>query len=487
MDVDQQPHEVMDIEAYISNYTSHTKIDRLLFIAERNHGKPLELEALKLAADESLRETYNTIKYEEIMQRINGRLGPQYHFDRQLVESVELAAAQKQERLESELHSHKTNLIKESIRLGHNDLGDFFYNRGDLQNAFKSYVRTRDYCTTPKHIVTMCLNAVRVAVEMNNFMHVSNYVSKAEQTPGTKADAVTAAKLKAAAGLAYLDNRRYKMAARAFVEVSPDLSTSYSDVVSSSDIALYGSLTALASFDRAELRTQVINNISFREFLELYPEVREVIHNFYNSRYATCFTQLEALRPVLSCDIHLHDHAAALYREIRTKALVQYTAPFSSVDLTKMAAAFNTSVSALEKELVGLIGDGQIKARIDSQAKVLFARHADIRAATFAKVLAVSESYVRESKALLLRASLLKHDMVQRGSGAGGGGGGGPPGGKRGDGHPSSGSKHGPGSGPGSSSRHADRMARHGGGSGFGGGLMGRMGDRTSLSDLHDQ
>lgn len=52
---------------------------------------------------------------------------------RQLIESVEIAAAQKQERLESELHSHKTNLIKESIRLGHNDLGDFFYNRGDLQ------------------------------------------------------------------------------------------------------------------------------------------------------------------------------------------------------------------------------------------------------------------------------------------------------------------------------------------------------------------
>jgi predicted DNA-binding transcriptional regulator len=49
-------------------------------------------------------------------------------------------------------------------------------------------------------------------------------------------------------------------------------------------------------------------------------------------------------------------------------------------------------------------------------------RHADIRAATFAKVLAVSEAYVRESKALLLRASLLKHDMVQRSSGAGGGG-----------------------------------------------------------------
>lgn len=28
---------------------------------------------------------------------------------------------------------YKSNLIKESIRMGHNELGDFFYSRGDLQ------------------------------------------------------------------------------------------------------------------------------------------------------------------------------------------------------------------------------------------------------------------------------------------------------------------------------------------------------------------
>lgn len=28
---------------------------------------------------------------------------------------------------------YKSNLIKESIRMGHNELGDFFYARGDLQ------------------------------------------------------------------------------------------------------------------------------------------------------------------------------------------------------------------------------------------------------------------------------------------------------------------------------------------------------------------
>jgi hypothetical protein len=46
----------------------------------------------------------------------------------------------------------------------------------------------------------------------------------------------------------------------------------------------------------------------------LPPQVREVIHDFHNSRYATCFAALEALRPVIACDIHLHDHATTLYR-----------------------------------------------------------------------------------------------------------------------------------------------------------------------------
>ena len=48
------------------------------------------------------------------------------------MDTVDRRALQRQERLETELNGYKTNLIKESIRMGHNDLGDFFYHRGDL-------------------------------------------------------------------------------------------------------------------------------------------------------------------------------------------------------------------------------------------------------------------------------------------------------------------------------------------------------------------
>lgn len=48
----------------------------------------------------------------------------------------------------------------------------------------------------------------------------------------------------------------------------------------------------------------------------------------------------------------------------------QYFSPYVSADMNKMAAAFNTTVSDLENELMQLILDGQINARIDSHNKV---------------------------------------------------------------------------------------------------------------------
>eukprot|EP00798_Chlamydomonas_sp_ICE-L_P013423 gene13423-19280_t len=189
--------------------------------------------------------------------------------------------------------------------------------------------------------------------------------------------------------------------------VSAELGNEYSDVIAAQDVALYGALCALATFDRSELKTKVIQNLAFKEYLELEPKLRELVHDFFNSRYASCLDHLETLKPLALMDMHLHQH-------IRQKALTQYTAPFGSVDLPTMAAAFNTSVSELEKELASLIMEGQVQARIDSHNKVLYARLADVRSQTFQRVLACGEQYVRETKAMLLRANLMKHDFQQK-------------------------------------------------------------------------
>jgi COP9 signalosome complex subunit 1 len=48
-------------------------------------------------------------------------------------------------------------------------------------------VRSRDYCTSGKHIIAMSLSVIRIGVAMRNFMHVTNFVGKAEQVRGAAA------------------------------------------------------------------------------------------------------------------------------------------------------------------------------------------------------------------------------------------------------------------------------------------------------------
>ena len=44
-------------------------------------------------------------------------------------------------------------------------------------------MRTRDYGTTSRHSVAMCLAVIRCAIEMGTFMHVGSYVQRAEAAP----------------------------------------------------------------------------------------------------------------------------------------------------------------------------------------------------------------------------------------------------------------------------------------------------------------
>ncbi|KAI4996383.1 hypothetical protein ZWY2020_051168 [Hordeum vulgare] len=87
---------------------------------------------------------------------------------------------------------------------------------------------------------------------------------------------------------------------------------------------------------------------------------------------------------------------------------------FISVDLNTMASAFKRSVSMLEKELVALITENKIQARIDSHNKILYARHADQRNATFQRALHTGNEFERDIKAMLLRANIIKHDFTQK-------------------------------------------------------------------------
>ncbi|CAM9970279.1 unnamed protein product [Ectocarpus fasciculatus] len=258
-----------DLDAYISRYGGYTKLRRLDWIAQRC---PSLAPDCYRAALTLLRQGINTQSYREISTRAVVLMGPEHAVDTEWAEQVDRRYQQSVDRLEAELNSYKINLIKESIRMGYNELGDLSYRRGDLKQALKCYARTRDYCTTNRHSAEMCLHVIEISADMGNFIHVNNYVLRAEHTPDL--DSVVKAKLRAAAGLVHLDQKEYGKAARKFVDVAPELGSSFDGVVAPEDIAVYGGLCALATFSREEMRQRVLDNASFKNFLDLVPQVR---------------------------------------------------------------------------------------------------------------------------------------------------------------------------------------------------------------------
>ncbi len=304
--------------------------------------------------------------------------------------------------------------------MGNEDLGNHYYNIGDLNNALKAYSRMRDYCTTPAHIASTSFRMIQVAIEQGNWLAVQSQVHKVRNLQLKPDDAARSQpKIHAAMGLYQMCTGDFRDAAISFLNTDPSLSDTYNEILSSNDVAVYGGLCALASMDRHELQTKVLENPTFRNFLELEPHIRRAISFFCSSKYSQCLDILEAYRADYLLDIYLQPHVPNIYSKIRTKSIVQYFAPFSRVTLDAMAQTFGTTASpqhsiqssgtsshnaqSIEDELISLIERGTLNAKIDLEARVLVARESNVRADVHNEAQDMVKAYIRESRLRLLR------------------------------------------------------------------------------------
>lgn len=74
-----------------------------------------------------------------------------------------------------------------------------------------------------------------------------------------KEDAAVVCKVKCAAGLAELNSKRYKSAAKYFLSATLE-NFNFSDIITPNNVAIYGCLCALATYDRRELQMHVIQS-----------------------------------------------------------------------------------------------------------------------------------------------------------------------------------------------------------------------------------
>lgn len=254
--------------------------------------------------------------------------------------------------------------------MGNEDLGRHFESIGKLNEAIEAYGRMRQDVSTTKQIIDGGMRLVNVCLQRRDWSLAMNNVGKITGIQGENEKSLQAF-AKVVSGVALLGLGHFGEAAKNFLQINFIVpSSEYRHIISANDIAIYGGLLALATMDRKELQTRVLENQSFRTFLEHEPHIRKAISLFVNGRYSSCLSILESVRTDYLLDIYLQKHIPAIYTRIRTKCIVQYFIPFSCVTLESLDTAFAQPGQTVHKELVTMIRDGELRARIDAKNKV---------------------------------------------------------------------------------------------------------------------
>lgn len=311
------------------------------------------------------------------------------------------------------------------FQIGHRDLGEHLEATGDLQGASDAFIRMRPDASTQAHVMDVTKHVIGIMIQRRDWPSVLSNVNK--MLSGTTCDEDQKSQQvyqKIVTGIANLSAEKFYDGARNFLEAGdPTLCQGFNNIATPNDVATYGGLLALASMDREELQTRVLENSSFRSYLELEPHLRKAVSMFVNGRYSACLATLEAYRTDYLLDIYLQKHVAAIYSQIRKKCIIQYFIPFSCVTLDSMKAAFSQPGKPLEPELIAMIKSGKLKARINTIDQLLVAVSTDKRVKMQRNALATATNYEREALERVRRMSIYAAELEVKGPRKVGGGG----------------------------------------------------------------
>ncbi|KAI1267292.1 26S proteasome subunit RPN7-domain-containing protein [Xylariaceae sp. FL1019] len=406
-----------DLDLYIANYKGRTRFERLLNIGQCS--VPLCVDALKAAVAEALSGN-DVHRYQDALAliRVAAPNEPEAKVQQSWISSVNSSNHETTKRLESELKGYKNNLIKESIRIGHRDLGEHYESMGKFGEAQAAYLQMGPDASTQFHVVDVGKHVIGAMLQKRDWAGILANCNKMVSAKMTAEELATEQPYqRMVTGLAHLGLQKYRDAARSFLDVGDAIiAQRYNDVMSTNDVAVYGGLLALATFNRDDLQFYVMDNSSFRNFLELEPHIRKAVTMFVNGRYASCLEILETYRTDYYLDVYLQKHVDSIYSAIRTKCIVHYFLPFSCVTLDTMNNTFGKPDLDVEKELVQMIKSGSLKARIDTIDKLLVAVSTEPRISMQIKGLETAKKYEKEALERIRRMSIAAAELEVKGS-----------------------------------------------------------------------
>lgn len=399
-----------DVDGYAKRYSGRVKIDRLLHIisvcpSTRKKAYEILVEEVRKGTDVNL---YDRVT--ESAQRVLGQ--NKVKIDTNWMQQTQQENDKKTRHLEDEIQRWRNLSNREKICQAYIDAGKFYCQIGSYQTAISRFIEAKSYAGDSKLLLSINLRIINASIQSGNLSHVKSEANHALSSEEIYSDPKKRSKALVASGLFYMRSGRYGNAASNLLNAHYSLCNAWQEGVSGYDIALYGGLCSLASMNRKQLKSEVLDNSNFKRYLALKPNIEKLVRGFYESEYGSVMSGLESLKRELIMDPYLSHNVEQLLTAIRGKALVQYFSPYSAMDMKRMAKAFNVSLEQMEKDLSVSIASGHIKAKIDSHSKIIYATNINKRRELFQHVIQLGDEFSRDMRAILLRMSLQQNNII---------------------------------------------------------------------------
>ena len=350
--------------------------------------------------------------------------------------------------LQQRLQSAQAHLNKEAIRVAYLALKEHDQTTGQLNEAFFSAIRAKDYCTSRPQQAAVSLSILQVALYLQNYNTVREYTSKLSHTLGSISPALQY-KVHVAGGLERLAARDYGAAASKFANAlyvtttaessageggdaasvssagsSPmaaagsssgaGSSHSWSEVLAPEDVALFAAFLSLATKSRSELLALA----EHPDALELVPVAREaVVLAAKRADYIHCWKLLqESVFPILQVDVYMALHLQVLQDRIREKFLLQHWQAYQCISFAALQEKVGAGILPHpETQLVQLVQRGRFSpdTRLDLQHQTLVRTPAPATHNRQAMALQKASAQVLDDTySMVIRLACIEEDLV---------------------------------------------------------------------------
>lgn len=402
MDSSSSHNEIFDAELYLLKYKGFTKIQRALLLSKFPQFQMVALQILHSELKQSLQSAF----YSKLF---NDKIFDPFLLDKEWIESVNRQIRERKDNLETEISFAKNSANRDAIRIAFNNLGDFYNEIGEFDLSLRQYNKGREYASSNQNDNAV-VSAIVVSLDCDRMFNVTNLTCR------ISSDSLQSTKDKCciAEALFYLSQSRFYQTAHKLLETSGEiLDNDFSEVIAVDDIAKYVVLCSLASFDRNEIRSNVLNNVKFKDLLDICPSYKSLILLFLDGQYKEFMKQFNILKIHGAYDLYLQKCIISLEKMIVDKLYLNYIFAYNTLDLHVMANMFDLkSPNELFPVLSDLILTKRLNAKINTADMTLNRREENVRNEYLHQAQQMVTSNLLESQRCILRLSLLANNFT---------------------------------------------------------------------------